>query len=72
MLSFFIHVKVGCVSWCFHSFAVVTNPGEAIDLIGEIGFDAVDLIALGRADLTDYWNDGTIDRLKRQLERNRH
>jgi len=63
-------MKVGCVSWCFHSFAAGTNPEEAIDLIGEIGFDGIDLIALGRADLTDYWNDATLDRLKRQLERN--
>ena len=64
-------MKVGCVSWCFHSFAAGTNPEEAIDLIGEIGFDGIDLIALGRADLTDYWHDATLDRLKLQLERNR-
>src|SRR5437762_1786131 len=39
-------MKIGCVSWCFHSFAEGTNPEEAIDTIGEIGFDGTDLIVL--------------------------
>ena len=30
-------MKIGCVSWCFHSFAGGTNPEEAIDTIGELG-----------------------------------
>ncbi|HLK57786.1 MAG TPA: sugar phosphate isomerase/epimerase [Chthonomonadaceae bacterium] len=64
-------MKIGCVSWCFHSFAAGTNPEEAIETIGEIGFDGVDLIVLGRNDITEYWNDATLDRLRAQLERNR-
>jgi len=64
-------MKIGCVSWCFHSFAAGTNPEEAIDTIGELGFDGVDLIVLGPRDITDYWNDATIDRLKGQLERHK-
>src|SRR5438874_889950 len=62
-------MKVGCVSWCFHSFAAGTNPEEAIDIIGELGFDGIDLIALAPDDLTGYWHDATLDRLKAQLER---
>jgi sugar phosphate isomerase/epimerase len=64
-------MKVGCVSWCFHSFAAGTIPEEAIDIIGELGFDGTDLIVLGRDDITEYWHDATIDRLKKQLERNK-
>ena len=61
-------MKIGCVSWCFHSFAAGTNPEEAIEIIGDLGFDGTDLIVLGRKDLTEYWNDATIDRLKKRLE----
>ncbi len=64
-------MKIGCVSWCFHSFAGGTNPEEAIDIIGALGFDGIDLILLSRADITDYWHDTTLDRLKHSLERNR-
>src|SRR5579872_6998313 len=62
-------MKIGCVSWCFHSFAGGTNPEEAIETIGELGFDGTDLIVLGRADIAGYWHDATLDRLKSQLDR---
>lgn len=62
-------MKIGCCSWCFHSFAAGTNPEEAIETMGEIGFDGTDLILLGRADITGYWNDATLDRLKSLLDR---
>src|SRR5436190_13643686 len=62
-------MKIGCVSWCFHSFAGGTNPEEAIDTIGELGFDGTDLIVLAPEDLTGYWHAATLDRLKAQLER---
>jgi sugar phosphate isomerase/epimerase len=62
-------MKIGCVSWCFHSFAGGTNPEEAIEIIGELGFDGTDLIVLAREDIAGYWHDTTIDRLKMQLER---
>lgn len=63
--------KIGCVSWCFHSFGTGTGPEEAIDVIGELGFDGVDLIVLAREDIANYWTGATVDRLKKQLERNR-
>src|SRR5262245_40712069 len=64
-------MKIGCVSWCFHSFAGGTNPEEAIEIIGELGFDGTDLIVLGRKDITEYWNESTLDRLRQRLEHHR-
>src|ERR1051325_5815560 len=64
-------MKIGCVSWCFHSFAGGTNPEEAIDIIGELGFDGTDLIVLAPNDLTEYWHSATLDRLRRQLEKHK-
>lgn len=44
--------KVGCVSWCFHSFDGGADPEEAIGIMGEIGFEGTDLILLAREDTT--------------------
>lgn len=63
--------RIGCVSWCFHSFAAGTSPEEAIDIIGEIGFEGTELIALAPEDLDSFWTNATIDRLRKQLDRNR-
>ncbi|MEW6744740.1 MAG: sugar phosphate isomerase/epimerase [Planctomycetota bacterium] len=60
--------KVGCVSWCFHSFNGGTSPEEAIDLIGKIGFDGIELILLAREDIEGFWTERTIDKIKRQLD----
>lgn len=63
--------KIGCVSWNFHSLAPGAHPEEAIDIIGGLGFEAVELIANSRLDVDEYWTDATIDRINKQLERNR-
>ncbi len=63
--------KVGSVSWNFHSLAPGARPEEAIDIIGSLGFEGVELIANSRQDIDGYWTDGTIDRIRKQLERNR-
>jgi len=63
--------KIGCVSWNFHSLAPGAHPEEAIDIIGSLGFEGVELIANSRQDIDEYWTDATIDRIKKQLERNR-
>src|SRR5690349_646563 len=63
--------RVGCVSWCFHSFAGGADPAEAIDIIGEIGFEGVDLILLARADIQEFWTTARIDALRKQLERHK-
>lgn len=47
--------KVGCLSWCCHSFAPGVDPEEAIEIIGELGFDGIEMIATARRDLKDFW-----------------
>src|SRR5271157_1289109 len=62
--------KIGCVSWNFHSLGPGAHPEEAIDIIGSLGFEGVELIANSRMDVDEYWTDATIDRIRKQLERN--
>ncbi|HZU27596.1 MAG TPA: sugar phosphate isomerase/epimerase family protein [Bryobacteraceae bacterium] len=62
--------KIGSVSWNFHSLEPGAHPEEAIDIIGSLGFDGIELIANSRRDVDEYWTDATIDRIRRQLERN--
>ena len=62
--------KIGCVSWCFHTLAPGGHPEEAIDIIGSLGFQGVELIANSRRDIDEYWTDATISRVRKQLERN--
>ena len=61
--------RIGSVSWNFHSLAPGAHPEEAIDIIGSLGFDGIELIANSRQDVDEYWTDATIGRIKRQLER---
>lgn len=61
--------KVGCLSWCFHDLSPAADPEPAIDIIGELGFDGIELIVTARADLQNFWTDTRIDRLKQKLER---
>ena len=63
--------KIGCVSWCFHTLAPGGHPEEAIDIIGSLRFEGVELIANSRRDLQEYWTETTISRVNKQLERNR-
>lgn len=63
--------KIGCVSWCFHTLAPGGHPEEAIDIIGSLGFEGVELIANSRRDIQEYWTEATISRVNKQLERNR-
>lgn len=64
-------LKLGSVSWNFHSLAPGNNPEQAIDIVGSLGFDGIELIANSPRDVDEYWTDATIDRIKKQLERNR-
>jgi sugar phosphate isomerase/epimerase len=62
--------RIGSVSWNFHSLAPGAHPEEAIDIVGSLGFEGIELIANSRQDVDDYWTDGTISRIRKQLERN--
>ncbi len=63
--------RIGSVSWNFHSLAPGAHPEEAIDIIGSLGFEGIELIANSRRDVDEYWTDATIARIRKQLDRNR-
>ena len=46
--------RIGCTSWVFHDFKPGTDPTEAIEQIGRLGFEGIELILLGRNDITDF------------------
>ena len=62
--------RIGSVSWNFHSLAPGAHPEEAIDIIGSLGFEGIELIANSRQDVDEYWTDPTISRIRKQVERN--
>ncbi|MBZ5593762.1 MAG: sugar phosphate isomerase/epimerase [Acidobacteriia bacterium] len=62
--------RIGSVSWNFHSLAPGAHPEEAIDIIASLGFESIELIANSRQDVDEYWTDATIDRIRKQVERN--
>jgi sugar phosphate isomerase/epimerase len=61
--------KVGCLSWCFHDFSPGVDPEPAIDIIGDLGFDGLELIVTARGDIKDFWTDTRIDQYRQKLER---
>ena len=63
--------RIGCVSWCFHSLAGGTSPEQAIDTIGQIGFEGIELILQGRKDATDFWTDARIGSVRKRLEKHK-
>ncbi len=63
--------KVGCLSWCFHSLTPGADPEPGLDIIGQMGFDGVELIVNAPADLKDFWTDQRIERLNQKLQHNK-
>jgi sugar phosphate isomerase/epimerase len=63
--------KVGCLSWCFHSLTAGADPEPALDIIGGLGFDGVELIASARRDLKDFWTAAKIERVNQKLQQNK-
>src|SRR5689334_17625089 len=64
-------IKVGCLSWCFHDFSPGVDPEAAINIIGELGFDGIEMIVTASRDLKDFWTNDRVDRYKQQLEKNK-
>src|ERR1051326_7171831 len=65
------NIKVGCLSWCFHDFSPGVDPEAAIDTIGELGFDGIEMIVTASGDLKTFWTDGRVDLYKQKLEKNK-
>ncbi|HEY5915190.1 MAG TPA: sugar phosphate isomerase/epimerase [Verrucomicrobiae bacterium] len=64
-------IKLGSVSWNFHSLGPAADPEEASDIIGGLGFDGIELIANSQGDFKTFWTDERVDRLKLKLEKNK-
>ncbi|MBP7933322.1 MAG: sugar phosphate isomerase/epimerase [Phycisphaerae bacterium] len=64
-------MKVGCLSWCFHSFAGGVDPTEAIDTVGGLGFDGIELIVNAREDMKTVWAGESLDRIRSRLDRHK-
>lgn len=64
-------IQLGCVSWNFHSLGPAADPEEAIDIIGKLGFDGIELIATSQGDFKTFWTDERVDRLRLKLEKNK-
>lgn len=63
--------KVGCLSWCFHDLSPAIDPEPSLDIIGNLGFEGVELIVTARRDLKDFWTDARIDRINQKLQKNK-
>ncbi len=60
--------RISAGSFNFHTFGANQKPDAAIDIIGEMGFEGIELILLTREDITGYWTDSKIGELRRKLE----
>ena len=63
--------KIGCVSWCFHGFKSGEDPTEAINTIGDMGFEGTELVLLAREDIKSFWTDKKIGDLRSRLEKHK-
>ena len=62
-------IKVSAVSWVFHSLGAGQSPIPSIELLGEMGFDGVELIVSAPQDLTNLWTDQFIGNVRRLLDK---
>ena len=63
--------KTSCVSWCFHGFEPNTDPEPAIDSVGSLGFDGIQLMIIAASDLDSVWTTAKINRVRKRLADNR-
>ncbi|MGA2258884.1 MAG: hypothetical protein ABSG53_29805, partial [Thermoguttaceae bacterium] len=64
-----VRPRISSVSWNFHNLgAGKTRPEEAIEQIGALGFEGIELILTGRAEIAAYWTDATIGRIRKRLD----
>ena len=61
--------RISSVSWNFHNLgAGYTRPDKAIEEIGQLGFEGIELILTGRAEIAAYWTDATIAEIRKRLD----
>jgi len=62
-------IKVGCTSWVFHDLSANQSPVRSIEILGEMGFDGVELIISASRDLTSLWTDQFISEVRHLLDK---
>jgi sugar phosphate isomerase/epimerase len=62
-------MKVGCAAWVFTAPRYNPPYEAAIEAIGEIGFESLELILCQKEDLEEYWTSSRIDAIRRQIDR---
>lgn len=58
-------MKIGCATWTFSAPRYSPPYEHAIDFIGELGFDGVELILHDPSDLETYWTSRKVDEIVR-------
>ncbi|MHB1033199.1 MAG: sugar phosphate isomerase/epimerase family protein [Pirellulales bacterium] len=60
---------IGSVSWNFHGLGGGNiNPDESIEIIGEMGFEGIELILAQRSQIADYYTDAKIAAIRKRLD----
>lgn len=64
-------MAVGCVSWCFRGIGQGPPWDDAIEIIGGMGFDGIELIVSRAEDLDNYWKEPQLSGVRRLLEKHK-
>lgn len=62
-------MKIGSVSWNFRGIGAGPPMDEPIEIIGEMGFDGIELIVSRPEELETYWKEPVISQLRRKLDK---
>jgi len=61
-------MKVGCVSWNFRAIGAEPLMEEPIQLVGEMGFDGIELIVSRAEEFETYWKEPVLSQLRKKLD----
>lgn len=62
-------MKVGCVSWNFRAIGAEPLMDEPIDIVGEMGFDGIELIVSRPEEFDTYWKEPILSQLRKRLDK---
>lgn len=61
-------MKIGCSAWVFTAPRYNPPYEEAIDHVGRIGYETIELILYHKEDLQEYWSPARIAAIRKQLD----
>lgn len=61
-------MRIGCAAWVFTAPRYNPPYEDAIDAVGRIGFEAIELILYHKEDLDEYWTPERVDAIQRQID----